>query len=51
MDLLRFDTIAVGIHNTCDINNVSAGRKNMFMLCDDEWITPIKYEIIQQRRL
>ena len=40
----KFDTIAEGIHNTCDINNVSAGRKSMFMLCDDEWITPIKYE-------
>ena len=27
------------------------GHTNMFMLCDDEWITPIKYEIVQKRRL
>ena len=48
----KFDTIAEGIQkqNTCDINNMS-GHTNMFMLCDDEWITPIKYEIVQKRRL
>ena len=36
--------------NACDINNMT-GHTNMFMLCDDEWITPIKYEIVQKRRL
>ena len=59
MDLLqsrmfykRFETIADDIHeqNACDINNVT-GHTNMFTLCDDEWITPIKYEIVQKRRL
>ena len=59
MDLLqsrmfykKFDTIADDIHeqNTCDIDNMT-GHTNMFMLCDDEWITPIKYEIVQKRRL
>ena len=59
MDLLqsrmfykRFDTIADDIHkqNTCDNDNMT-GHTNMFMLCDDEWITPIKYEIVQKRRL
>ena len=50
----KFDFIAEGIHeqNTCDIDNVT-GHTNMFMLCDDEWITPIKYEIeiVQKRRV
>ena len=48
----KFDLIAEGIHehNTCDIDNMT-GHTNMFMLCDDEWITPIKYEIVQKRRL
>ena len=48
----KFDMIAEGIHkhNTCDIDNMT-GHTNMFMLCDDEWITPIKYEIVQKRRV
>ena len=48
----KFDTIAEGIHkqNTCDID-IMSGHTNMYTLCHDEWITPIKYEIVQKRRL
>ena len=45
-----FETIAKDIHkqNTCDIDNM-CGHTNMYILCDDEWITPIKYEIIKMK--
>ena len=46
----KFDVIADGIHkqNTCDIDNMS-GHTNMYIVCDDEWITPIKYEILPNK--
>jgi len=47
-----FETIAKDVHkqNKCDIDDM-CGHTNIFYLCDDEWITPIKYEIVQKRRL
>ena len=57
MDLLhsrmyykKFDTIADNIQkqNTCDFDRM-CGHTNFFILCDDEWITPIKYEVLKMR--
>ena len=42
----KFDTIAKGIDK---LNDNMSGHTNMYILCDDEWITPIKYEILKMR--
>ena len=46
----KFDTIAEGIHkqNTCEFDRMT-GHTNFFILCDYEWITPIKYEVLKMR--